>query len=101
MAKTETLDDQVSRLRAMVTDDGGTWDLSWKDKRAIEMALRLIRVIEFAGKGRHDLEACFNERHGHPRHRLELAGMDIECPTLLESFIHAGALLEMQEFTGA
>ena len=42
----ESIDDQVSRLRAMIGIGQQTWDLSPNDKAAISMAVRVLSVIQ-------------------------------------------------------
>ena len=42
----ESLEDQVSRLRQMADPTQQTWDLSKNDQEAIAMAVRIIDVIE-------------------------------------------------------
>lgn len=39
---TQSTEDKISRLRAMVADNGQTWDLSENDKSAIQAALKII-----------------------------------------------------------
>jgi hypothetical protein len=42
----ESIDDQVSRLRAMIGIGQQTWDLSPNDQAAISMAVRVLSVIQ-------------------------------------------------------
>ena len=62
---TQSRDDMLSRVRAMVKDDGGTWDLSPNDKAALRYVLRINDQVSLLSDFRNSVLDCVDKILGH------------------------------------
>ncbi len=75
MSEQETGAEKLSRVCQMISDNGQTWDLSWRDKQAIHHALSLIDhfalavaretkqpLSEVISRANRDIDMRINER---------------------------------------
>lgn len=62
---TQSHDDMLSRVRAMVKDDGGTWDLSPNDKAALQYVLRINEQVSLLSDFRNSVLDCVDKILGH------------------------------------
>ena len=97
----ESLDDKVSRLRAMIGVGQQAWDLSPNDQAAIALAVRVLSVIQYADKHQHMIETYDVETDaGDGRPFLLVVGSTASTDretygnTLLECFSQAGMALK-------